>query len=108
MYRAQLLLIGRLAKVQELRSKTQQGDQRQGGDDQSYFDSLIQFARGPAGEAASVLNMARVDVIRRSLMRDLQYVLSEELTRTRRYKTNQRKRYLEWAALKAKIALLEH
>ncbi len=58
-------------------------------------------------EAAAVLNLTRVDVIRRSLMRDLQYVTHEELERTRRYIQNQQKRYLEWAALKAKIALLE-
>jgi predicted transcriptional regulator len=57
-------------------------------------------------EAASVLNMTRVDVIRRSLMRDLQFVGSEELKRTRRHQENLEKRYLEWAALKAKIALL--
>ena len=58
-------------------------------------------------EAASVLNMTRVDVIRRSLMRDLQYVVSEELKRTRRHNERQEKRYREWAALKAKVALLE-
>jgi hypothetical protein len=40
-------------------------------------------------------------------MRDLQYVVSEELKRTLRYKANQQARYLEWAALNAKIALLE-
>lgn len=58
-------------------------------------------------EAALVLNMTRVDVIRRSLLRDLQFVVSEELERTRRHQQNQQKRYLEWASLKAKIALLE-
>lgn len=54
-------------------------------------------------DAASVLNMAWVDVIRRSRMRDLQYVVSEELKRTRRYQQNEHKRYLQWATLKAKI-----
>jgi len=47
--------------------------------------------------------MAWVDVIRRSRMRDLQYVVSEELKRTRRYQQNEHKRYLQWATLKAKI-----
>jgi hypothetical protein len=47
-------------------------------------------------EAAAVLNMTRVDVIRRSLMRDLQYVVSEELKRTLRHKANQQARYLKW------------
>jgi predicted transcriptional regulator len=58
-------------------------------------------------EAAAVMNIARVGVIRRSLMRDLQYVVSEELERTRRHQERQDKRYREWAALKAKVALLE-
>jgi hypothetical protein len=54
-----------------------------------------------------VLNLSRVDVIRRSLLRDLQDVVCEELQRTRRHKEGQEKRYLQWAALKAKIALLD-
>ncbi len=62
---------------------------------------------GQLDEAAAVLGMTRIDVIRRSLVRDLQYVVCEELERTRQHNERQEKRYREWAALKAKVALLE-
>jgi hypothetical protein len=45
-----------------------------------------------------VLNISRVDTIRRSLIRDLQYVVREELKRTLRHKANQQARYVNWAA----------
>jgi hypothetical protein len=37
-------------------------------------------------------------------MRDLKYVVSEELERTRQHNERQEKRYRVWAALKAKVA----
>jgi len=56
---------------------------------------------------AEVFNMTRVDVIRRSLMRDLEYVVSHELKRTLEHQQNQQKRYRQWAAQQAMIALLK-
>lgn len=54
-----------------------------------------------------MLGMTRVDVIRRSLIRDMEYVVCEELERTPHQNEKQEKRYREWAVLKAKVALLE-
>lgn len=51
-------------------------------------------------EAAAVLGMCRSDVIRRSLQRDLSYVMSEELPRMRRLQQEAAAGHRSWLSSK--------
>ena len=47
-------------------------------------------------EAAAALNLCRSDVIRRSLARDLQYVMGIEVPQALRFRRDSADRYSEW------------
>jgi hypothetical protein len=53
-------------------------------------------------EAATVLRLTRTDVIRRSLLRDLDYVVRYELQRTLEHRQKEEEAYLEWVVDRAR------
>jgi len=60
---------------------------------------LIQFPRAllkALDEASIALNMCRSDIIRRSLARDLEYVMSHEVPSALRNEKEAAERYPEW------------
>lgn len=60
---------------------------------------LIQFPRAllkALDEASIALDMCRSDIIRRSLARDLEYVMSHEVPCALRHKKEAADRYPEW------------
>jgi len=60
---------------------------------------LIQFPRAllkALDEASIALDMCRSDIIRRSLARDLEYVMSHEVPSALKHKQEAADRYPEW------------
>jgi len=58
--------------------------------------SLPQAVVAQLDEAAKVFSMCRLDVIRRSLMRDLQFVIGHEIPNAHRIKLQTVDAYREW------------
>lgn len=52
-------------------------------------------------EAAKTLNMSRSDVIRRSLARDLEFIVAHEIERMKEHQRQTEAAYLRWADAEA-------
>ena len=52
--------------------------------------------------AAEVLGMTRSDIIRRSLLRDIEFILQHEVERTKQYHTARETDYQLWSARKSR------